>query len=62
MSGAYIRVHGVVHDVIKSATKDGTKDDHYKVVYGAVVSFLKFEELESIFVETKKTPHLKMFS
>ncbi|CAH3136870.1 unnamed protein product, partial [Pocillopora meandrina] len=61
-TGVYIRVHGVVLDVIKSATKGFAKDQSYKVVYGAVMSFSKFEELESIVVGTRIVPHLKMLS
>ena len=62
VSGVYIRVHGVVHDVIKSATKDCTKDENEQVVYGAVESFSKFKDLESIVVGTRIVPHLKMLS
>ena len=61
-TGVYIRVHGVVLDVIKSATKGFAKDQSYKVVYGAVMSFSKFEELESIVVGTRIVPHLKTLS
>ncbi|CAH3136864.1 unnamed protein product [Pocillopora meandrina] len=61
-TGVYIRVHGVVLDVIKSATKGFAKDQSHKVVYGAVMSFSKFEELESIVVGTRIVPHLKTLS
>ncbi|XP_066030787.1 uncharacterized protein [Pocillopora verrucosa] len=61
-TGVYIRVHGVVLDVIKSATKGFARDQSYKVVYGAVMSFSKFEELESIVVGTRIVPHLKTLS
>ena len=62
VSGVYIRVHGVVHDVIKSATKDCTTDENEQVVYGAVMSFSKFKDLESIVVGTRIVSHLKMLS
>ncbi|CAH3169798.1 unnamed protein product, partial [Pocillopora meandrina] len=61
-TGVYIRVHGVVLDVIKSATKGFAKDQSHKVVYGAVMSFSKFEELESIVVGTRIVPHLTTLS
>ncbi|XP_066030788.1 uncharacterized protein [Pocillopora verrucosa] len=61
-TGVYIRVHGVVLDVIKSAIKGFAKDQSYKVVYDAVMSFSKFEELESIVVGTRIVPHLKTLS
>ena len=61
-TGVYIRVHGVVLDVIKSATKGFAKDQSHKVVYGAVMSFAKFEELESIVVGTRIVPHLQTLS
>ena len=62
MSGVYIRVYGVVHDVIKVATKDCSKDESYKVVHGAVTSFSKLENLDSIVMGTRTAPLLKMLS
>ena len=60
--GVHIRVHGVVLDVIKPATKGFVKGQSHKVVYGAVMSFSKFEELESIVLGTRIVPHLKTLS
>ncbi|PFX13368.1 Nephrocystin-3 [Stylophora pistillata] len=60
--GVYIRVHSVVHDVIKYATKDCTEDENYKVIYGTLMSFSIFEELDSVTVGTRISPHLKMLS
>ncbi|PFX13553.1 Nephrocystin-3 [Stylophora pistillata] len=57
-SGVYIRVHGVVHDIVNSVTKKSAKDKQIKSILGAVSSFSKFEDQDSLVIGTKIVPHL----
>ena len=58
-NNVYIRVHGVVHYVINFLIKDYAKDIYIEAVHGAVTSFSKFKEVDSLVIGTKIVPHLR---
>ena len=57
-SGVSIRVHGVVNYVVNSETKKSAKDKQIKTILGAVLSFSKLKDQDSLVISTKIVPHL----
>ncbi|XP_022780872.1 uncharacterized protein LOC111322091 [Stylophora pistillata] len=57
-SCVYIKVHGVVHYVVNSVTRNSARDKRIKSVLGALSSFCRFQDQDSLFIGTKIVPHL----
>ena len=54
-----IRVHGVVRDVLDSLKTNYAKELYIKAVVGAVASFAKFDDLDTLTIGSILVPHLR---
>ena len=54
-----IRVHGVVRDVLDSLKTNYAKELYIKAVVGAVASFAKFDDLDTLTIGSRLVPHLR---
>ncbi|CAH3153272.1 unnamed protein product, partial [Pocillopora meandrina] len=55
----YIRVHGVVRFVLDSLKTNHAKDLYIKAVVGAVASFAKVDDFDTLIIGSKVVPHLR---
>ena len=58
-NSVYIRVHGVVRFVLDSLKTNYAKDLYIKAVVGAVASFAKVDDFDTLIIGSKVVPHLR---
>ena len=58
-NSVYIRVHGVVRFVLDSLKTNFAKDLYIKAVVGAVASFAKVDDFDTLIIGSKVVPHLR---